>query len=334
MANFSFLKSKGLNQIEQENNEFIVELPLNMPQDAFIGEGSFAKVYKFVHKKKVVACKLYKHQFPKSKMFLMSNRFKKLNHPNIVAYIGFSIRPLAIFFDYCCVLVENTVCHSLPELLNLFNEESYFNYMERLDYCLQAANGLKYLHDLNIVHHDFKPANILVHGTLSRIVIKLTDFCDLAIMKETMATKTKVKAGFAGLTIAYLSPEICNYTVNTVTKESDVYAMSLSIFEIMSGLDSPWQNHFSIYKDIFLTQALEKGERPDTNIISKIYLESDTRHLVETIVRGWCNDPEERLTCVQIIGRLKELTMVTVSNLFQVLNHNNLKNLNMEFKIN
>ncbi|XP_065662584.1 uncharacterized protein LOC136085224 [Hydra vulgaris] len=265
-----------------------------MPQDAFVGEGSFAKVYKFVHKM-VIACKLYKHQFPKSKM--LSNRFKMLNHPNIVAYIGFSIRPLAILCDYCCVLVENTVCHSLPELLNLFNEESYFNYMERLDYCLQAANGLKYLHNLNIVHHDFKPANILVQGTLSSIVIKLTDFCDLAIIKETMTTK-KVEAGFAGLTIAYLSLEICNYTVNIVTKESDVYAMSLSIFEIMSGLNSPWQNHFSIYKDIFSTQTLEKGERPDTNIISKIYLESDKIHLVETIVRGWGNDLEERLSCV------------------------------------
>nr|XP_047140777.1 dual specificity protein kinase shkD-like [Hydra vulgaris] len=299
MANFSFLNSKSLNQIEKENSEFIVELPLHMPEDAFIGEGSFAKVYKFSHKKKVVACKLYKHQFPKSKMFYMSNRFKKLDHPNIVAYIGFSFRSTAIFFDYCYVLVENTLCHSLPELLNLFNEETYFNYMERLDYCLQAANGLKYLHDLNIVHHDFKPANILVQGTLSKIVIKLSDFCDLAIMKETMATKTKVKDGFAGLTIAYLSPKICNRTVNIVTKESDVNAMSLSFFEIMSGLDSPWQNHFSIYKDIFLTQALEKGERPDTSLISKIYLESGTRHLVETIVGGWCNDPELRLTCVQ-----------------------------------
>ncbi|XP_047129450.2 uncharacterized protein LOC124809409 [Hydra vulgaris] len=229
MANFSLLKSKSLNQIEKENSEFIVELPLHMSEDAFIGEGSFAKVYKFSHKKKVVACKLYKHQFPKSKMFYMSNRFKN-----------------------------------------------------------------KYI-------------NILVQGTLSKIVIKLSDFCDLAIMKETMATKTKVKAGFAGLTIAYLSPEICNRTVNIVTKESDVYAMSLSFFEIMSGLDSPLQNHFSIYKDIFLTQALEKGERPDTSLIYKIYLESDTRHLVETIVGGWCNDPELRLTCVQIIGRLKEI---------------------------
>ncbi|XP_004209218.1 rhodopsin kinase grk7a-like [Hydra vulgaris] len=112
--------------------------------------------------------------------------------------------------------------------------------MERLHYCLQAANGIKYLHDLNIVYHDFKPLNILVQGTLSNIVIKLSDICDLAIMKETMATKTKVKAGFAGLTIAYLSPEICNRTVNIVTKESHVYAMSLSFFEIMSGLGLPW----------------------------------------------------------------------------------------------
>ncbi|XP_065664401.1 uncharacterized protein LOC136086062 [Hydra vulgaris] len=187
----------------------------------------------------------------------MSNRFKKLNHPNIVAYIGFGIRPLAILFDYCCVLVENTVCHSLPELLNLFNEESYFNYTEWLDYCLQAANGLKYLYNLNIVHHDFKPANILVQGTLSSIVIKLTDFCDLTIMKETMETKTKVKAIFAGLTIAYLSPKICNYMVNIVMKESGVYAMSLSILEIMSGLDPPWQN-FSIYKDFFQLKPLKK----------------------------------------------------------------------------
>lgn len=78
--------------------------------------------------------------------------------------------------------------HNLREVLNEYNDFDYYNYGERLNYCIQASRGLRYLHSNGIIHMDMKPLNMLVSGPVSDIVIKLTDFNELSLLKDTCVT--------------------------------------------------------------------------------------------------------------------------------------------------
>lgn len=75
--------------------------------------------------------------------------------------------------------------HNMRELINKFNDHEYFSYQERLQYCQQVIQGLNYLHEKEIIHMDLKPLNMLVNGTINSITVKLTDICEMAILKDT-----------------------------------------------------------------------------------------------------------------------------------------------------
>ena len=81
-----------------------------------------------------------------------------------------------------------------------FNDKDYFNLDERKDNCLQACQGIEYLHLKNVINSDIKPANLLVRGTNDRIAVKVADFNDIAKFKQTCVS-TVTGYGLKGILI-------------------------------------------------------------------------------------------------------------------------------------
>lgn len=75
------------------------------------------------------------------------------------------------------------------------------------------------------IHRDIKPANILLKGGLA----KLADFG--FVTKEAVST---VNVGSP----LYMSPEALSYS--KYSEKSDIWAVGVSIFELLSG-QVPWQ---------------------------------------------------------------------------------------------
>jgi hypothetical protein len=91
------------------------------------------------------------------------------------------------------------------------------------------AEGLAYVHEAGFVHHDIKPANVLLahRNAETRIRGKLTDFGISTIIGA------REDGEFTTGTAAYLSPE--QVEGGDATPRSDVYALGLVLLEAATG---------------------------------------------------------------------------------------------------
>jgi eukaryotic-like serine/threonine-protein kinase len=103
---------------------------------------------------------------------------------------------------------------------------------QRLALFIQVCDAVAYAHRNLIVHRDLKPSNILVTPNGA---VKLLDF---GIAKLLDAQRARVtQAASTPMTPICAAPE--QLTGGTVTTATDVYALGLLLFELLSGAH-PW----------------------------------------------------------------------------------------------
>jgi eukaryotic-like serine/threonine-protein kinase len=98
---------------------------------------------------------------------------------------------------------------------------------EAFEISLQMARGLEAVHELGIVHRDFKAANIMIDA---RGVVKLMDF---GIAKQLGAGEGITTTGHVMGTPEYMSPEQARG--GRVDLRSDVYALGCVVYEVFTG---------------------------------------------------------------------------------------------------
>ncbi|HEX5968991.1 MAG TPA: protein kinase, partial [Intrasporangium sp.] len=110
----------------------------------------------------------------------------------------------------------------------------------RLDFPAQlvllktVAHSLKILHDLNIVHSDLKPSNLLIKRTELGYTTKLIDFDSSYIVGSPPPPEEIVG------TMTHYSPELVRYIQGTasaaeLTQASDMFALGLIYTEYLTG---------------------------------------------------------------------------------------------------
>jgi serine/threonine protein kinase len=97
-----------------------------------------------------------------------------------------------------------------------------------------VAHSLKILHDLDIVHSDLKPSNVLIKKTELGYTTKLIDFDSSYIVGRPPPPDDIVG------TMNYYSPELVRYIQGTadgteLTQASDVFALGLIYAEYLTG---------------------------------------------------------------------------------------------------
>lgn len=170
-----------------------------------------------------VAIKIYR---PKNALDLGEQRFREefkivfnCHHTNLVQPINFSIS------DGIPYLV-------LPFCQNGSSEKlqgKFHDKHELWKYISDVSSGLSYLHAFNptIVHHDIKPANILIDDNRNYAI---TDF---GISSHRGLNRDGYDESQSG-TMAYMAPErfLNNYES---TPESDIWSFGATLYELITG---------------------------------------------------------------------------------------------------
>ena len=147
---------------------------------------------------------------------------RNLNHPNLLR---------ADHYD---------VAGNNPYLVMSYCPDSLGNRLGKLDeaemwkFISQVSSGLSYLHEMDIVHRDVKPDNLLVNEHGDYVV---SDFGLSKKMRSTLrraSARNESSQNDSSGTIGYMAPEMFSARPEAV-KATDVWALGATIYEVATG---------------------------------------------------------------------------------------------------
>ncbi|KAG6960829.1 hypothetical protein JG688_00009400 [Phytophthora aleatoria] len=178
----------------------------------------------------------------KDQSFCEVELLAKLKHPNVIEYMeNFVVdNVLHIVMAYCDggdladkVKKQQKIREQIvgPEN-DLADPRGYFPISQVLDWFVQMAMAIRYLHGQRVLHRDLKTSNVFL---TTENVVKLGDF-GIAKTLDSTLDQAKTVVG----TPYYMSPEVCES--KPYSYASDVWSLGCVLYEMLSlrhAFDAP-----------------------------------------------------------------------------------------------
>lgn len=238
------------------------EIHYNFHEDK-LGYGGMGVVFKAIYKNSPVAFKKLKGfseenvEAFRAEAMIMSN----CQHKHIISFIGY------------CPDEEGFLMEYMPKgsLWDLLRGNEEISWKLRYQIAIDISEGMCYLHDRNILHHDLKSQNILLDN---KGRAKLTDF-GISILKSENSTFGKWEDEGS---YRWLAPEVLLSEINT--KASDVYSYGMVLWQLGARKEP-----FAELKGLIpVYEHVKKGNR---EVISE-----DTPSVIKKIIElCWLSEP-------------------------------------------
>ncbi|XP_077476885.1 mitogen-activated protein kinase kinase kinase 10 isoform X3 [Stigmatopora argus] len=282
--------------------------PFHLPEMDFseltleeiVGVGGFGKVYRAMWRGAEVAVKAARRdpdEDPEQTLADVRQEaklFAMLDHGNIMALLGACLRQPNL-----CLVME----YARGGALNRVLAGRRVPPCVLVDWAVQVARGMRYLHDqaiVTVIHRDLKSSNVLIlerleRDDLSHKTLKITDF---GLAREWQRTTKMSAAG----TYAWMAPEVIRSS--TFSKGSDVWSYGVLLWELLTG-EVPFRGIDGLA--VAYGVAMNKLALP---------IPSTCPQSFARILEGcWSPDPHSRPRFVEI---LDHLTAIEESGFFEM----------------
>jgi len=233
------------------------------------------------------------------KRFFLENSFKredffrenlihrKLRHPNVLELY-------AVTADPPCSVTELMWQGSLYHLLQ---SERDVSFGMALQFAMDAAEGMRYLHVEGVLHRDLKTLNLLVDD-MGRVKV-----CDFGISRIKASLMT-MGAG----SIQYMAPEV--FVSAHYTEKSDIYSYAIILWELITR-ETPYEKlaQLGIGEDGGAQQApTEFMVMSEVRNGKRLAIPGTAPDPYAALIQDcWAHEPHERPVFDEIIDRLANM---------------------------
>ncbi|MFG0330464.1 MAG: protein kinase [Phycisphaerales bacterium] len=117
--------------------------------------------------------------------------------------------------------------------LTRYADQARLDLNQRVTLMAEVGEAMRHAHDRGVVHRDLKPSNILVDANGR---VKIVDFGVARALRSSDDRSTMhTHAGQLIGTLAYMSPEQASGAVDEIDQRSDVYALGVVLYELLTG---------------------------------------------------------------------------------------------------
>jgi serine/threonine-protein kinase len=186
------------------------------------GRGQFGRVlcaYHVAWRCLVALKELDKHRFPTHKLLRELRFLIDLNHPNIAKCFTllYTDQHRYLVLEYC----------EAGTLRDLMRCSDCLTPRQRVRLVIDLLKGLEYAHNLQIVHCDIKPENVLLQLSNEGWRVKVSDFGIAHLLEES-----EQHLGSRTGSPAYMAPE---RFYGQFSCSSDLYAVGIILYELFTG---------------------------------------------------------------------------------------------------
>jgi non-specific serine/threonine protein kinase/serine/threonine-protein kinase len=228
-----------------------------------IGEGGMGVVYRATREDvgTTVALKLVRHGRLASpdhlRRFILERRvLGRLEHQNIARLLDAGVTDTGLPY----LVME----HVDGEPIDRYCDAHRLTVEERLALFGDVCEAVHYAHRHLVVHRDLKPSNIAV---TREGVVKLLDFGIAALVEGGERGGARItRTGLAMLTPEYAAPE--QVRGEPVTTASDVYALGLLLFELLTG-ERPFRSESRSTPEL-LRAICDEEPKPPSELVRRL----------------------------------------------------------------
>ena len=123
------------------------------------------------------------------------------------------------------------------------------------------------------------------------------------------------------MTTTYLGLELLSRNSVIPNESSDIYALGITLFEMCSSCDHPFEKEFGKLSEILIIQAVLDGVRPRMDSFPTLYKSYDANlvaRLCNLITLCWQEDQLSRPTAAEVIQFLLKPLVFKSKNLIKV----------------
>ncbi|WOG89809.1 hypothetical protein DCAR_0209048 [Daucus carota subsp. sativus] len=270
-----------------------------------LGEGGFGTVYKGKLRSGLfVAVKILGKSSSTGQEFINEVATSgRIHHVNVVELLGFcfegSKRALIYEFMPNGSLEKYIFCKEGTE-----EEIASLSWIKMYDISCKVASGIDYLHrgcDMQILHFDIKPHNILLDKNFNPII------SDFGLAKSYATDDSIVTLTAARGTMGYMAPEMFYKNIGGISYKADVYSFGMLLME-MAGRrknSNPFVDHVSqVHFPSWVYNQFSEGKELEMEDVTQ-----EERKLVKKmiIVALWCIQmkPSDRPPMNKVIEMLE-----------------------------